>query len=79
MTFDPDRFTTRKEREDRRENVERRQDVRRADDVVKPVQLSTDDLLAELRGLASTVRQCQRNGHPDLGKHLEALLTKLGA
>ncbi len=36
-------------------------------------------LLAELRSLAGTIRQCQRNGHPDASKHLEALLTKLGA
>lgn len=33
----------------------------------------------ELRALAATVRQCQRNGHPDLTKHLDALLGKLGA
>lgn len=37
------------------------------------------DHLGELMALAATIRQCQRNGHPDLGKHLEALLTKLGA
>lgn len=37
------------------------------------------DHLGELMALAATVRQCQRNGHPDLPKHLEALLTKLGA
>lgn len=65
-------------RTNRRSGDERRQEPRRADDAPKPVQLSTDDLLVELRGLASTVRQCQRNGHPDASKHLEALLTKLG-
>jgi len=32
-----------------------------------------------LRALAATVRQCQRNGHPDLGAHLDTLLTALGA
>lgn len=37
------------------------------------------DRLSELMALAATIRQCQRNGHPDLSKHLEALLTKLGA
>lgn len=37
------------------------------------------DQLGELMALAATVRQCQRNGHPDLSKHLEALLAKLGA
>lgn len=33
----------------------------------------------ELRALAATVRQCQRNGHPDADKHLDALLSALGA
>ena len=49
---------------------DRRQDVRRVDD-------KTD--LAELRGLAATIRNCQKTGHPDLSKHVETLLTKLGA
>lgn len=31
-----------------------------------------------LRALAATVRQCQRTGHPDLGKHLDSLLAALG-
>ena len=34
---------------------------------------------SELRALASTVRNAQRNGHPDADKHLDALLTALGA
>lgn len=34
---------------------------------------------ADLRALASTVRTAQRNGHPDAAKHLEALLSALGA
>jgi phage protein D len=34
---------------------------------------------AELRALAVTVRTAQRSGHPDAGKHLDALLTALGA
>jgi hypothetical protein len=71
MIFDPDKH----QREERREGSERRQEVRRADDVVKAAQPSVD----ELRALAATVRNCQRNGHPDLSKHLDALLTKLGA
>ena len=59
----------------RRMNAEdRRQEARRVEDKELPT-LSLD----ELRGLASTVRQCQRTGHPDLSKHLEALLIKLGA
>ncbi len=63
--------------QDRRSGEERRGDVRRTDDVQA---MATDaTLMVELRGLASTVRQCQRNGHPDLSKHLDALLTKLGA
>jgi len=33
---------------------------------------------AELRGLASTVRDCQRTGHPDLATHLDNLLKALG-
>jgi phage-related tail protein len=32
-----------------------------------------------LRALATTVRTAQRNGHPDAGKHLDALLRALGA
>jgi len=32
-----------------------------------------------LRGLASTYRTAVRNGHPDAPKHLEALLSALGA
>lgn len=32
-----------------------------------------------LRGLATTYRTALRNGHPDAAKHLEALLTALGA
>jgi len=54
---------------------------RRTDDVpsttvpcVHPAEVTQ----AELVALAGTIRQCQRNGHPDLSKHLEALLTKLG-
>jgi hypothetical protein len=34
---------------------------------------------AELRALAVTVRTAQRAGHPDASKHLDALLTLLGA
>lgn len=34
---------------------------------------------ADLRALAATVRQCQRNGHPDAAKHTDALLKALGA
>ena len=34
---------------------------------------------AALRALAVTVRTAQRSGHPDAGKHLDALLTALGA
>lgn len=34
---------------------------------------------AELRALAVTVRTAQRAGHPDAGKHMDALLTALGA
>jgi|SoiMethySBSTD1v2_1073268.scaffolds.fasta_scaffold5813331_1 hypothetical protein len=61
----------------RRVNAEdRRQEQRRADDKLSP---SVASPLGELMALAATVRQCQRNGHPDLSKHLEALLTKLGA
>ncbi len=33
----------------------------------------------ELRALANTVRTAQRNGHPDASKHLDALLSALGA
>ena len=33
----------------------------------------------ELRALAATARQAQRNGHPDAGKHVDALLIALGA
>ena len=33
----------------------------------------------ELRALAATARQAQRNGHPDAGKHVDALLSALGA
>lgn len=33
----------------------------------------------ELQSLAQTIRTCQRNGHPDFGKHLDNLLKKLGA
>ena len=32
-----------------------------------------------LRGLASTYRAALRNGHPDAAKHLESLLSALGA
>lgn len=56
---------------DRRSGEDRRQTP--APNVPSP------DHLGELIALAATVRQCQRNGHPDLSKHLEALLTKLGA
>jgi len=35
-------------------------------------------IAGELRALAGTVRDCQRRGHPHLGKHLEALLVMLG-
>lgn len=41
--------------------------------------VTSPDHLGELMALAATIRQCQRNGHPDLSKHLEALLAKLGA
>ena len=58
-------------RERRLSSDDRRQSSRRVDDAVDP--------LPELRALATTIRNCQRNGHPDLSKHLEALLTKLGA
>ncbi len=34
---------------------------------------------ADLRALASTVRQCQRSGHPDAAKHVDALLKALSA
>lgn len=34
---------------------------------------------ADLRALAATVRTAQRSGHPDAGKHLDTLLTALGA
>lgn len=34
---------------------------------------------ADLRALAATVRQCQRNGHPDSAKHMDALLKALNA
>lgn len=34
---------------------------------------------ADLRALATTYRTALRNGHPDAPKHLEALLTSLGA
>ncbi len=58
---------------ERREAADdRRQEPRRTNDTPAPS-------MAELTALATTVRQCQRNGHPDLSKHLEALLTKLGA
>ena len=40
---------------------------------------SDADPMPELRALAATVRQCQRNGHADLTIHLDALLKKLGA
>lgn len=33
----------------------------------------------DLRGLAATYRAAVRNGHPDASKHLETLLTALGA
>ena len=33
----------------------------------------------DLRGLAATYRTAVRNGHPDASKHLETLLTALGA
>lgn len=33
----------------------------------------------ELRGLATTYRAAVRNGHPDAPKHLETLLSALGA
>ncbi len=52
---------------------DRRQDFRREGDAPTPTDIN------ELRALAATVRQCQRNGHPDASKHLETLLTKLGA
>ena len=32
----------------------------------------------EVRALGATVRTCQRNGHPDFLKHLDALLSTLG-
>jgi len=67
-------------REERRDNDERRTDTRRMDDkaMEEVKKLPTTDL-SELRALATTIRNCQRNGHPDAGKHIEALLTKLGA
>jgi hypothetical protein len=79
---------------DRRNGDERRQDIRRMDDkameevknlpTVIPNQCLIEEgvrvskLAEELVALAATIRQCQRTGHPDLSKHLEALLTKLG-
>lgn len=70
---------------ERRSGDERRNEPRRADDVNTRANLDSvplaDEatLMTQLRGLASTVRQCQRNGHPDLSAHLDALLKKLGA
>ena len=62
---------------------------RRTDDVpsltipsvhpAEAAQLALSARIVEMVALASTIRQCQRTGHPDLSKHLEALLTKLGA
>jgi peptidoglycan hydrolase CwlO-like protein len=34
---------------------------------------------SELRALATTIRTAQKNGHPDVPKHVEALLKALGA
>ncbi len=59
---------------DRREaEADRRQEFRREDDAPTPTDIN------ELRALAATIRQCQLNGHPDAAKHMQTLLTKLGA
>ncbi len=34
---------------------------------------------ADLRALATTVRTCLNNGHPDVAKHVNTLLSALGA
>lgn len=61
--------------------AEHQQEVRKLEEAraTKETKGPQEVSLVELRALAATVRQCQRNGHPDLSKHLEALLTKLGA
>jgi predicted nucleic acid-binding Zn-ribbon protein len=48
------------------------------------IQLEDNDTVApagsaELQDLARTIRQCQKNGHPDYGKHVDTLLRQLGA
>ena len=50
---------------------------RRAAKEVEPVKVSAESVLNELCALVATIRQCQRNGHPDASKHIEALLGKL--
>lgn len=52
------------------------------DELREQLQVTTPQVAAgdtELQGLASTVRNCQRTGHPDLVTHLDNLLTALGA
>lgn len=59
-------------------------DLQRSDEIIDELRDAAQDVRApagdeELRGLASTVRNCQRDGHPDLATHLDNLLKLLGA
>ncbi len=46
-------------------------------EATRPVVMAPSDLVSELRALAVTIRTCQRTGHPDAPKHIEALLIRL--
>jgi len=46
-------------------------------EAARPVVMAPSDFVTELRALAATIRTCQRTGHPDAPKHIEALLTRL--
>lgn len=77
-------FDRNRDRRDRRDATsDRRQEPRRVEDKAaeqaRSLPVDESALLAELRGLASTVRAAMRNGHPDATKHLNTLLTRLGA
>lgn len=49
--------------------------VDQLDEVPAPAAAGDD----QLRALAATIRNAQRNGHPDAAKHVDALLRLLGA
>jgi len=92
MIFDPDKERRARENSDVQKGLEQARRGELTDGPPKVDRRSGEDRrstpapnvpspdhLGELMALAATVRQCQKNGHPDLTKHLEALLTKLGA